>query len=167
MEMSKLKSMNKRVTFDDLLEKGSSDDFKVIHDSRSSGPRLIKKNKKKPKPELYINETELKQKAAELLERLPRCELFKTDNGALRVAGGKRVKSRNPGVSDQHLCIMGMFVALEAKMPGKDLDPKLKQPEYRDKVRRGEGIHITYHSLHELVEELKKYRLVSRRFEFN
>lgn len=120
--------------------------------------------KKKPKPELYENETELKKAAAELLSKLPRCELFKTDNQGRRVGGGVRVKSREPGMTDFHLCIRGLFVALEAKMPGKDLDPKLKQPEYRDKVLRGEGIHIVYHSLHELAEELKKHHLVSRNF---
>ncbi len=158
---------SKRLTLDDLIKKESSSDFKVVHDPRSRGPRLIKKNKKKPKPELYINETELKKAAADLLSKLPRCELFKTDNGALRVAGGVRVRSREPGMADQHLCIRGLFVAIEAKMPGKDLDPKLKQPEYRDKVHRGEGIHITYHSLYELVEEMKKHRLVHRRFEIN
>ncbi|HKJ44048.1 MAG TPA: hypothetical protein VKA27_18265 [Sunxiuqinia sp.] len=125
--------------------------------------RVIKK--KLPLPELYANETELKKAAADLLEKIPRCELFKTDNAALRIRGGIKAKSREPGMSDQHLCINGFFVALEAKMPGKDLEKKLKQPEYRDKVRRGGGIHITYHSIFELTEELKKYRLLPKTFE--
>lgn len=50
-------------------------------------------------------------------------------------------------------------------MPGKELDPKLKQPEYKSKVLAAQGIHIVYHSLYELVDELKKHRLVSRKFE--
>lgn len=155
-----------RLTFDDLRKKRSPDEIKIIQDSKSGAPRLIKK-KPKPLEEIYKNETELKKYAAELLSRLPRCELFKTDNSGLLVGGGRRVKSREPGMADQHLCITGLFVALEAKMPGKELDPKKKQPEYRDKVHRGEGIHIVYHSLYELVEELKKHRLVSRKFEIN
>lgn len=155
----------KHLTIDDLLNSGSSETFAVEPDKRGH-PRVIRKKAKQTVEsfELYKNETELKKAAADLLSRVPRCELFKTDNGALRVRGGIRVRSREPGLSDQHLCIMGLFVALEAKMPGKDLDPKLKQPEYRDKVHRGEGIHITYHSLVELVEEMKKHRLLPKGF---
>lgn len=163
---SRLQPMKNRMTMDDLLKKRSSEDFDVIQD-RSGKPRVIKKKPVEPLPEMYRNETELKKAAADLLEKLPRCELFKTDNPPRVVGRGVRAKSREPGMSDQHLCIMGKFVALEAKMPGKDLDPALKQPEYRAKVLRGEGIHITYHSLHELVIELKKHRLVSRKFEIN
>lgn len=158
--------MNNRLTVDDLLNQRSSDNFKVIQDKKGA-PRVIKKKKVEPLPEMWRNETELKKAAADLLSSIPRCELFKTDNSGLMVAGGRRVKSREPGISDQHICIRGLFVALEAKMPGKNLDPKLKQPEYRDKVLRAEGIHIVYHSLHELVEELKRHRLVSRKFEIN
>lgn len=155
----------KRLIFDDLLKQRSSDDFKVVQDSRSGKPRVIKKKKPGPLPEMYRNETELKKAAADLLSKLPRCELFKTDNQPLIVGNGRRVKSREPGMCDQHLCIRGLFVAIEAKMSGKCLDPKKKQPEYRDKVLRGEGIHIVYHSLYELVSELKQHRLVSRKFE--
>ena len=119
---------------------------------------------KKKLGKTYKNETELKKDAADLLQSIPRCELLKTDNAPLIVGNGRRVKSREPGMADQHLCIRGLFVAIEAKMPGKELDPKKKQPEYRDKVRRGGGIHITYHSVDELVYELKKYNLVSDNF---
>lgn len=156
--------MGNRLTFDDLIKKRSADTFEIEQD-RSGRPRVIRKKPVEPLPEMWRNETELKKAAADLLSKLPRCELFKTDNGALRVKGGVRVRSREPGMSDQHLCIRGLWVSLEAKMPGKELDPKLKQPEYRDKVLRGEGIHIVYHSLHELVEALKRHRLVSHRFE--
>lgn len=157
--------MRTRLTFDDLLKSGScSETFAV--EVRRGKPRVIRKKDKQTVEsfELYKNETELKKAAADLLSRVPRCELFKTDNGALRVRGGIRVRSREPGMTDQHLCVMGLFVALEAKMPGKDLDPKLKQPEYRDKVHRGEGIHITYHSLAELVQEMKRHRLLPKGF---
>lgn len=154
-------AMNNRVTLDDLREKRSSDDFDVVQDNGKI--RLIKKKKAEPLPEMWRNETELKKAAADLLSTLPRCELFKTDNMGRSVRGGVRTKSREPGISDQHLCIHGLFVAFEAKMPGKDLDPD--QIKYRDKVLRGEGIHIVYHSLFELVSELKKHRLVSRKFE--
>jgi hypothetical protein len=154
--------MINRLTFDDLLESGSSPKFEVAE--VKGKPRVIKKVENRP-PELYENETALKKAAADLLERIPRCELFKTDNQPLMVGKGRKAKSREPGMADQHLCIYGLFVALEAKMPGKDLDPKKKQPEYRDKVHRGEGIHITYHSLYELVQEMKKHRLLSQRFQ--
>lgn len=157
--------MSNRLTFDDLLKQRSSNDFEIEQDC-SGNPRVIKKKVVEPLPEMYRNETELKKAAADLLGKLPKCELFKTDNMPL-IVRGRRTKSREPGICDQHLCIRGLFVAIEAKMPGKDLDPKKKQPEYRDKVLRGEGIHIVYHSLFELVTELKKHRLVSRRFEIN
>lgn len=157
--------MSKRLTLDDLLKQRSSDDIHISQD-QSGKPRVIRK-KAEPLPEMYRNETELKKAAAGLLSKLPRCELFKTDNPPLIVGNGRRIKTREPGMCDQHLCIRGLFVAIEAKMPGKDLDPKKKQPEYRDKVLRGGGIHITYHSLHELVIELKKHRLVSWKFEIN
>lgn len=152
------------MTFDDLLKNRSSGEIKIVQDSKSGAPRLIKK-KPRPLEEIYENETELKKYAAEILEKIPCCMLMKTDNGALRVKGGRRARSRNPGMADQHLCIRGLFVAIEAKMPGKELAPKLNQPEYRDKVLSAQGIHIVYHSLYELVEELKKHRLVSRKFE--
>lgn len=155
-------AINNRVTLDDLREKRSSGPY-VIQD-RSGKPRVIRK-KAEPLPEMYRNETELKKATDDLLSTLPRCALIKTDNGALRVAGGRRAKTREPGMSDKHLCINGLFVAVEAKMPGKELEPD--QIKYRDKVLRGGGIHIVYHSLHELVIELKKHRLVSRRFEIN
>jgi len=157
--------MSNRLTFDDLLDRGSSEKFEVSPDKKTGRLRVVKKSQMQAKPELYKNETELKKAAADFLQRIPRCELFKTDNGALRVRGGVRVRSREPGMTDQHLCIRGLFVALEGKMPGKDLDPKLKQPEYRDKVHRGEGIHITYHSLAELVSEMKKHGLLNKNFE--
>lgn len=161
--MNKPKSMNNRLTFDDLLEQRSSEKFDLVQDRSSGKPRIIKK-KTEPLPEMYRNETELKKAAADLLSKLPRCELFKTDNMPL-IVRGRRTKSREPGMSDQHLCIRGLFVAIEAKMPDKNLDPKKKQPEYRDKVLRGGGIHIVYHSLFELVSEMKKQRLISQRFE--
>lgn len=145
-----------RLTIDDLLNNSRSENFKI------DGLRIIKK--KLPPPELYASETDLKRAAADLLSKLPRCRLIKTDNNGF-VKGGRMVgKTREPGMADQHLCICGLFVALEAKMPGKDLDPKKKQPEYRDSIIAAGGIHITYHSLFELTEELKKHRLLPKNF---
>lgn len=154
------------LTVDDLLKSRSSGDTFAVEADKCGKPRVIRKKTKQTIEtyELYENETALKKAAADLIATIPRIELFKTDNGALRVRGGVRVRSREPGMTDQHLCVMGLFVAIEAKMPGKDLDPELKQPEYRDKVLRGEGIHITYHSLHELVAKMKKHRLLNRNF---
>lgn len=155
--------MNNRLTFDDLYpEDRSSSKFTV--QEKKGKLRVIKKVENRP-PELYENETALKKAAADLLEKLPRCALLKTDNAGLRVRGGKRVKSREPGMSDQHLCINGFFVALEAKMPGKDIKKGDDQDKYREKIHKGGGIHIVYHSLFELVVELKKHRLISKRFE--
>lgn len=163
--MNSLKSvmMSNRVNLDDLLQKKSSENFNIIQD-RQKGIRIIKK-KTEPLPEMYANESQLKKAAADLLEMLPGIELFKTDNPPRIVGRGVRVKSREPGMSDQHLCATGRFVAVEAKMPGKNLDPD--QVDYKDKVLRGGGIHITYHSLAELVQELKKHRLVHHRFEIS
>lgn len=155
--------MSSRLTFDDLLKSGSSDRFTVEPDARSGKPRVIRKKTEKIPPELYGNETELKKAANDLLESLPRCKVLKTDNMALRVGNGRKVKSRNPGMSDHHLCINGLFVAIEAKMPGKNLDTD--QVTYRDDILSAGGIFIVYHSLYELVTEMKKNRLVSRRFE--
>lgn len=156
--------MLKRKNFDDLLKQRSPDEIKLVQDSTTGSPRLIKK-KPIPREEIYQNETELKKAAASLLSRLPRCRLLKTDNGPLIVGRGRRVKTREPGMSDQHLCITGLFVSLEAKMPGEDLKPD--QVDYKRDIIASGGIHITYHSLYELVEELKKHRLVSRKFEIN
>lgn len=156
--------MNNRLTFDDLLKQRSSDDFEIEQDL-SGRPRVIKKKPVEPLPEMYENETELKKSAADMLKKLPRCALIKTDNKPLIVGNGRRVKTREPGMSDQHLCINGLFVSIEAKMPGKNLETD--QKKYRDKILTGKGIHILYHSLYELVEELKNHRLVSRRFEID
>jgi len=155
--------MNNRLTLDDLLEQRSSDDFDLVQDRRNGKPRVIRRKTAKPPLELYENEKELKKAAADMLERLPRCKLLKTDNMPLLVGRGVRVKTREPGMSDQHLCIRGLFVAIEAKMPGKDLDPD--QIDYKASILSAEGIFIVYHSLYELVEELKKYRLISQKFE--
>ena len=155
--------MSKRLTVDDFLK--SSEDFKVIQDKRSGRPRLIKKKKSEPPPEMYRNETELKAAGCKLLAILPRCKLLKTDNMALMVGNGRKVKTRNPGMSDHHLCLGGLFVAIEAKMPGKNLDTD--QIDYRDTVLAAGGIFIVYHSLFELVSELKRHRLVSRKFEIS
>jgi len=116
-------------------------------------------------PDLFRNETELKKAACDLFQKLPECKLLKTDNMALLVGNGLRVKTRNPGMADHHLCITGLFVAIEAKMPGKNLDPD--QIDYKRDVIVAGGIFIVYHSLDELVEGLKKHRLVSRKFEIN
>lgn len=160
MAMSKRNSMINRVTFDDLLSSGSSDDFKVIQDSISSGPRVIKKKKMELLPEMYRNEAELKKAATDLFGKLPRCKLLKTDNMALMVGNGRKVKTRNPGMADHHLCLNGFFVAIEAKMPGKDLDPD--QIDYKNEVLAAGGIFIIYHSVSELISEMKKYRLVNK-----
>lgn len=135
-----------------------------IHIAQGPGgiARVIKK-KPEPLPEMYANETELKKEANKLLEKLPRCKLLKTDNMALRVGNGRKAKTRNPGMSDHHLCIVGRFVAIEAKMPGNDLDSD--QIDYQNDVLAAGGIFIVYHSLKELVFELKRHRLISRKFE--
>ena len=146
-----------RLTIDDLLSSGS-DTFKI--DSKA----WVRVIKKKIKSELYASETDLKKEANKLLSKLPRCKLLKTDNMALMVGNKRKVKTRNPGMSDHHLCLNGFFVAIEAKLPGKDLDPD--QVVYREDVLKAGGIFILYHSLHELVEEMKKHRLLDRRFEF-
>ena len=157
--------MRDRITLDDLLNQVSPDEFKIVQASGSGGPKVIRKKKTSPLPELYRNETELKKAAADLLSRLPRCRLLKTDNMPLLVGRGRRIKTREPGMSDQHLCITGLFVAIEAKMPGKDLDPD--QIDYRKDILASGGVFIIYHSMEELVKELKKHRLVPRKFEIN
>lgn len=147
-----------RLTTDDLLNDGRSTEFEI---NSKAQVRVIKK--KAPKPELYASETELKKCANDLLSKLPRCKLLKTDNMALKVGSGRKAKTRNPGLSDHHLCMNGFFVAIEAKLPGKDLDPA--QKIYQSDILRAGGIFILYHSLHELVQELKKYRLIPKSFE--
>lgn len=153
---------SKRLTLYDYFDRDGSEEIHIVQD-KTGKPRVIKK-KAEPLPEMYANESQLKKAAADLLSRIPRCRLIKTDNMPLFVKN-RRVPTREPGMSDQHLCICGLFVALEAKMPGKNLDPKLKQPEYRDSILAAGGIFIVYHSLKELVSELKRFRLVPRNFE--
>lgn len=155
-----MRAMTNRQTLDDLLNSGSSDDYKI---EPSQGKLRVIKKKVQPPPELYRNETELKKAATDLLEKLPRCKLLKTDNMALMVGNKRKVKTRNPGMADHHLCIGGLFVAIEAKMPGKELDPD--QVKYRDQIHLAGGIFIIYHSIYELVQELKRHRLISRKFE--
>lgn len=108
--------------------------------------------------EKYENETALKKAAIEFLKLIPCCKILHTDNHALRVKGGVKVKTRNPGMSDHHICINGLFVALEAKMPGRNLDPD--QIKYKKDVLKAKGIYICYHSVSELVAEMVKFRLV-------
>lgn len=156
--------MSKRFTIDDLLPRGSSVDTFAIEAGKCGQPRVIRKKAKKTVEsfEIYKNETELKKAANDLFEILPRCKLLKTDNMALMVGNGRKVKTRNPGMSDHHLCMVGLFVAIEAKMPGKDLDED--QETYRDEVLAAGGIFICYHSLAELVEEMHRHRLLPKGF---
>ena len=151
--------MKNRKTLDDLAQEPEQN---WIEQDRKGRPRVIKR-RPEPLPEMYENERELKKAAADLLEKLPRCRLIKTDNSGLVIKGRMRAKSREPGMSDQHLCIFGRFVALEAKMPGKDLEKD--QLAYRDSILAADGTFIVYHSLRELITELKRLRLLSRRFE--
>lgn len=150
--------MKNRKTLDDLNQQPEQN---WIEQDRKGRPRVIKK-RPEPLPEMYENERELKKAAADLLEKLPRCRLVKTDNMPL-IVKKRRVKTREPGMSDQHLCIFGRFVALEAKMPGKDLEKD--QLAYRDSILAADGTFIVYHSLRELVSELKRLRLLNRSFE--
>ena len=153
--------MSKRKTLDDFLPKsGEPEKFGVNKKLRifREGKEL---NVKKP-TEIYLNETELKKAAMEnVLELLKNCKILYTDNMALRGGDGKKVKSRNPGMADHHLCIRGLFVAIEAKMPGKDLSDN--QDKYKKAVLSAGGIFIMYHSLFELETELLKHKLISRR----
>lgn len=80
---------------------------------------------------------------------------------ALRVGNGRKVKTRNPGMADHHICYLGKFVAIEAKMPGKDLDPD--QIKYKKEVLLAGGIFICYHSIWELETEMINHGLISRR----
>ena len=111
------------------------------------------------KAEIYLNETELKKAGAKFVKQIMFCELFSTDNMALRVKGGVRVRSRIPGKADQHLCLRGKWVSLEGKMPGKTLDPD--QEKYRDKVLAAQGIFIEYHSVWELEKKMREHGLIS------
>ena len=100
--------MPKKKTFrhlkiDDLLPSGKSDNFAIDQDKK--GKLRIFRNGKdinsKQKTELYLNETELKKAGVEFLSLLNNCKILLTDNMALRVKGGVRVKSRNPR-SEEH-----------------------------------------------------------------
>ncbi len=106
----------------------------------------------------YKNETALKKAAVEFLQLIPCCKILHTDNHALRVKGGVKVKTRNPGMSDHHICIRGLFVALEAKMPEKDLNED--QVRYKKSVLDAKGMFICYHSVDELQEEMIKLKLI-------
>ena len=154
----------KRLTFDDLLPSGSPDHY-ILKQDQKTGKPLIRRNGKdisiSEKSEMYLNETELKKKGIEFLQSLPRCKILDTDNMALRVGNGRKAKTRNPGMSDHHICLNGYFVAIEAKMPGKDLDPD--QVIYRDEVLAANGIYIVYHSVSELISEMKKHQLINKR----
>jgi hypothetical protein len=114
----------------------------------------------KQKAELYLNETELKKAGVQFLKLLKYCKILYTDNMALRVGNGRKVKSRNPGMSDHHICLRGLFVAIEAKMPGNDLDPD--QITYKKDVLSARGKFITYHSVFELQSEMIRQKLISR-----
>ena len=155
-----LATMTKRLTIDDLLPSGRSD--KLIIDQVNGKPRILRNGKdiKKQKPELYLNEGELKKAAKEYLEKLKHCRVISTDNMPL-IVRGRRTKTREPGMADQHLCIMGKFVALEGKMPGETLKPK--QKDYKRDILAAMGIFIEYRSLFELETELLKNKLISRR----
>ena len=134
---------NKRVTIDDLLGNPSRSDKFVINPDKKGKPRILRKGKDinlKQPTEMYLNETELKAAGKEYMEKLSYCRVLSTDNGPLLVGGGKRVKSREPGMADQHLCIRGLFVAIEGKYPGKTLDPD--QIDYKNDIIAAKGIFI-------------------------
>lgn len=134
--------MNKRLTFDDLQKSGSSVDIK--QDSKGR-PRIIKK-KAEPLPEMYANETQLKKAAEDLLLKLDRVAMLNSDK-----------------TGPEYFCANGRVVATLAKMPGEWLNKE--QENIRMLVLDSGGIFIIYQSIHQLVQELKKHRLISLRFE--
>ncbi len=158
-----MKRSFRHLTLDDLSQGGKSDNFVIDQDEKGK-PRVIRNGKdihSKQKTELYLNETELKRAGISFLKILSNCKILYTDNMALRVKGGTRAKTRNPGMSDHHICIRGLFVAIEAKMPGKDLDKD--QIDYKRDVIAAQGKFITYHSVFELESEMRKQNLISGR----
>jgi hypothetical protein len=153
--------MIRRKTIDDLLPGGRSDNFVI--DQKKGSPRVLRNRKsikQNPKNEMYLNETELKKAGIDFLRLLMNCKILFTDNMALRVGNGKKVKTRNPGMSDHHICLRGLFIAIEAKMPGKDLDPA--QISYKAEILAAGGKFICYHSVAELQSEMIKLKLISR-----
>ena len=156
--------VSKHSTVDELLDKmaGSSDKFEESLSDK--GIRILRKGKdikSKAPTELYLNETELKQAGIEFLKLLKNCKILYTDNMALRVGNGRKVKTRNPGMADHHICLRGLFIAIEAKMPGKDLEPD--QVTYKNEVLSSMGKFIVYHSVYELETEMINQKLISRR----
>lgn len=151
------------MTIDDLLQVGKSDNYIINQDKKTGKPRVLR-NKEEINPrrpaETYLNEGELKKAAKEYLIKLKNCRVISTDNMPL-IVRGRRTKTREPGMSDQHLCIRGKFAALEGKMPGEILKPK--QKDYKKDILAAMGIFIEYHSLFELETELLKHKLISRR----
>ena len=155
--------MTERLTIDDLLPGGKSDKFVIDQDKKGNARVLRNRKEINPKQptELYLNETELKRAGVDFLKLLKNCKILFTDNMALRVGNSIKVKTRNPGMSDHHICLRGFFIAIEAKMPGKDLDPK--QITYKKDILSAGGKFICYHSVFELESEMLKHKLISRR----
>lgn len=154
----------KRLTIADLLPSGKSDNFVLNQDSKTGKPRIFRNGKEihsKQKAELYLNETELKRAGIDFLKILKNCKILFTDNMALRIGNGLKVKTRNPGMADHHICLRGIFIAIEAKMPGKDLAPD--QVAYKNEVLSAGGKFILYHSVFELESEMIEQKLISRR----
>lgn len=154
--------MNNRKSIYDFLPGGESDKFKEILTKK--GIRIKRQDKyldENPKNEKYLNETELKKAGVDFLKLLSNCKILLTDNMPLRVGNGRKVPTRNPGMSDHHICFRGLFVAIEAKMPGKNLDPD--QVTYKKEVLLAGGKFITYHSVYELETEMLNQGLIERR----
>ena len=154
---------NKRKTLEDLFVGGGGSE-KFEESLSEKGIRILRKGQdigRKQKTELYLNEGELKAAGKEYMEKLKYCRVISTDNPPRIVRRGIKVKTREPGLADQHLCIRGLFVAIEGKMPGKTLDTD--QVDYKDDIIKAMGIFIEYHSLFELETELLKNKLISRR----
>ena len=59
------------------------------------------------------------------------------------------------GLPDLFWCIHGLFIALEVKLPGEDLDP-LQRDEIDLIIQKGEGVAACVHSVEEAIAVVRK-----------
>lgn len=81
--------------------------------------------------------------------------LARNRNGSTRM-----VRANNqPGCSDIHACVGGVFVAIEIKRPGARTDPLrlAKQEAYLASVRQSQGIGIIATCVEDVIAELRKH----------
>lgn len=160
--------MTKRLTIDDLLSSGKSDNF-IIEQDKKGKPRVIRKNKCKPcgcEPfqvcqlcfEQDESENDVEKDIIEYCDRLPCCKVTKTSTTGRKKGKTwiKAKKSERKGKGDLTICYHGFYIETEVKKPGEGVQGKDQKIQEKDTLE-ALGQYWLVVSLKEFINNLNQF----------